>query len=231
VEKRTAYLLAGGAAAGFVAWWLLGQSDDGGAIGEASQLLNDALNAIVKGAKLTHAPYDKTTGVVPGSPAELAAQAGVDVEVYSLARMIASEEGRSSNVIKAAVAFAAINRATSKGEGITALVTRALVPSHSGSYGTQRNIDPNKGGDPENGPSDRYCSTANDPYAGDADIAGQCYTGVLDDFTGGAVEFDRPGQERDPEKVAADRAAEGLVALTVPGIDVEADGIRFWGRG
>jgi hypothetical protein len=230
MERRTIYLLAG-AGAGIAGWWLLGQSDAGGLVGESSALLNDALNAILKGAKLTHAPYDKTTGVVPGTPAELAQAAGVEVETYSLARMIASEEGRSSNLIKAAVAFAAINRATSKGEGITALVTRAKVGAHAGRYGTQRNIDPDQGGDPLHGPSDRYCSTANDPYQGDADIADQCYTGQLEDFTGGAVEFDRPGQEKDPDQVAANRAAEGLVALNIDGIDPNVDGIRFWGRG
>jgi hypothetical protein len=227
MDRRTAYLLGAGAAF-LLGWWLLEQDQAGGLVGEASQLLNDALNAIAKGSKLTNAPYDKTTGVVPGEPSELAALAGVDVETYSLARMIASEEGRSSNTIKAAVALATINYATKHGEGITALVTRANVPAHAGAYGTQRNIDPDNGGDPLHGPSDRYCSTANDPYQGDADIAGQCISGAIPDFTGGADQFDRPGSEKDPDGVAAKRAAAGAVAVDVPGIDPDVDGIRFW---
>ncbi|HXJ30603.1 MAG TPA: hypothetical protein VNG35_08190 [Gemmatimonadales bacterium] len=228
MERRTVYLLGAGAALGAGAWWLASR-EPGGWLGTASQVVNDVLNAIVKGARLTRAPYDTTTGVVPGSPADLAASCGLDVETYSLARMISSEEGRSNNTIKAAVALATINYATRRGEGITALVTRAKTPAHSGSYGTQANIDEDNGGRAVHGPSDRYCSTALDPYMGDAEIAGQCISGQIADFTGGALGFDRYGQESDPDKVAANRAADGLVEISVPGIDRETDGIRFWG--
>lgn len=229
MERRTAYLVAGGAALGLAAWWLAVQYELAGLPGEAAQLVNDALNAIVKGDRLTRAPYDKETGVVPGAPSELAAAAGLDVETYSLARLIASEEGRSSNTIKAAVAWAVVNHATQVGKTITDLLTGAKVAAHRGAYGTQRNIDAGEGGGPS-GPSDRYASTANDPYDGDAQIAAAVLSGSIADITHGADQFDRPDGERDPDAVAADRVASGSELAAVDGIDPDVDGIRFWRR-
>jgi hypothetical protein len=233
VERRTAYLVAGGAALGLGAWWLANQYELGGVAGEASQLLNDALNAIVKGDRLTHAPYDKTTGVVPGRPEDLAEAAGLDVETYSLARMIASEEGRSNNRIKAAVAWAIKNKADSLGRTITDHLTRTVEPSHHGQYGTYILLDKSsasyredKNGKPNRG--DRDASTANDPYDGDAQIAAAVRSGQIADLTGGATQFDRPDGERDPDAVAAKRLEAGQVLADVPGIDPDVDGIRFW---
>lgn len=231
--ERRAYLVAGGVALGLGAWWLLEQSELGGLPGEASQALNDALNAIVKGNRLTHAPYDKTTGVVPGQPEDLAAAAGLDVETYSLARMIASEEGRSNNTIKAAVAWAIKNKADSLGRTITDHLTRTLEPSHHGQYGTYILLDKSSShyresslGKPIQG--DRDASTANDPYDGDAQIAAGVLSGQIPDLTGGANQFDRPDGEDDPDAVAAKRVKAGQVLADVPGIDPDVDGIRFW---
>jgi hypothetical protein len=221
---RRGWLYAAAAAAGVGAWWLTSQREAGGLVGDLAQQANDALNAIVKGSRLTSAPYDKATGVVPGAPEDLAAAAQLDVDAYSLARMIASEEGRSNNSIKAAVAWAVLNRARSSGRGVTGLLTHARLPAHSGSYGTQRNIE--QGTDGYNG-SDRYASTANDPYEGDGVIAAAVASGQLPDPTGGAEYFDRPGSE-DADKVSANRAAAGLVLADVVGVDRDADGIRFW---
>jgi hypothetical protein len=224
VERRTAYLLAGGTVLGLGAFWLASSDELGGVAGEAAQAVNDALNAIVKGSRLTHAPYDKTTGVVPGDPEDLAAAAGLDVETNSLARLISSEEGRSSNAVKLAVAWAVQNHALRLGKTITALLTRANEPTHAGYYGTQKNIDAATSG---YGRSDRYASTALDPYEGDAAIAKAVTSMAIDDPTGGAEYFDRPAGEN-AEKVAANRAADGLVLADVAGVDPDADGIRFW---
>lgn len=224
MERRTAYLVAGGVALGLGVWWLATQSELGGLAGQAAQAVNDALNAIVKGDRLTQAPYDKTTGVVPGDPEELAAAAGLDVETYSLARMIASEEGRSSNAVKLAVAWAVQNHATRSGRTITSLLTRANEASHAGRYGTQKNIDEATSG---YGGSDRYASTALDPYDGDGQIAAAVTSMGIGDPTGGAEYFDRPAGEN-ADKVAANRAASGLVLADVAGVDPDVDGIRFW---
>lgn len=233
MERRTLYLVAGGAALGLGVWWLAGQPELGGVAGEASQLVNDALNAIVKGDRLTHAPYDKETGLVPGTPEELAAAAGLDVETYSLARMIASEEGRSNNTIKAAVAWAIRNKAELLGRTITDHLTRTVEPSHRGQYGTFILLDKSSShyredskGNPIQG--DRDASTANDPYSGDAQIADAVLSGRIPDLTGGANQFDRPKGEKDPAAVAKKRLDAGQVLADVPGIDPDVDGIRFW---
>lgn len=207
------------------AWWFLGDNEEGGILGDARQVIDAGVDLVTRGARLTHAPYDTDTGVVPGSPQSLADQTSYDLETYSLARAISSEEGRSSDDTKLAIGWAIKNRADAGGGSITALVTHAKVASHSGSYGTQRNIDETAGGG-QKGPSDRYCSTANDPYDGDAQIAYAIQTGSLPDPTGGAQYFDRSAQDDNADEVATNRANEGLVLADVAG-DI-ASGLEFW---
>src|SRR5262245_28749412 len=141
MERGTMLLLGAGAAAGVVAWWFLGDPEPGGVIGDVRQVFTDAIGGITRGSRVTSCPYHKTTGVVPCSPATLAAAAGVELEAYSLARAISSEEAPSGDAVKALVAHAINNEARRRGSSITSLVTRAKVPAHSGSYGTQRNIE------------------------------------------------------------------------------------------
>ena len=217
-------LLLAAAAAVVVAWWAFGDDEEGGVLGDVRQAVNDAVNLIVQGQRLTHAPYDTTTGVVPGDPQALADSTSYDLETYSLARAIASEEGRSSNFVQLCVGWAIKNRADATSGSITTLVTKAKVASHSGFYGTQRNIDPSEGGGPK-GPSDRFCSTANDPYDGHAQIALAIQNGTLEDPTGGAQYFDRPAGDDNAAKTAANRAAAGLAQADIPGLP---SSIRFW---
>jgi hypothetical protein len=222
VERKLLLLAGLGLAGGGLAyWWVYGRHEEpGGVLGDLNQIL-DALTSIGRGSRLTRAPYDTTTGVVPGSPAELAAQAGLDVETYSLARAIASEEGRSSALTKIAVGWAIKNYCAKHGTSITGRVTNALTPSHAGSYGTQRDIE--EGTDHYNG-SDRYCSTALDPYDQDGQIAVGILTGAIPDPTDGADQFDRPAGEKDPDQVAANRVSSGAELVQVDGVD----GLRFW---
>ncbi len=213
------------AAAGVgLAWWFFGDPEEGGPLGSVRQLVNDAVDLVVQGKRLTHAPYDTTTGVVNVDPQALADSTTYDLETYALARAIASEEGRGSQQLQLAVGWAIKNRADAGSGSIATLVTHAKVASHSGLFGTQRNIDPSEGGGPS-GPSDRYCSTANDPYDGHAQIALAIQNGTFQDPTGGAQYFDRPAHDDNPEKTAANRLAAGLVQADVPGVD---SSIRFW---
>ncbi len=193
--------------------WALSRDDGDGAtvIDKLGDGAMDLLNGIIRGNRVTNAPYSKITGAVNISPADLASQAGVDVDTYSLARMISSEEGRSSNAVKAAVGWAAMNHANSSGKSITDVLT--TNKNHPGLYGTQ------VGG---------YASTANDPYEGDIAIAQGILTGTISDMTGGADQFDRPSGEADPDAVAANRVASGSHEVTVSGID--DGGIRFWSK-
>lgn len=205
------------------AWWYFGPDEEGGLLGTVRQLIDDGVDLVTRGQRLTSAPYDTTTGVVPGNPQDLADQTTYDLETYSLARAISSEEGRANDDTKLAIGWAIKNRADASSGSITSLVTHAKEPTHSGFYGTQRNIDSNTAG--YNG-SDRYCSTGNDPYDGDAQIALAIQNGTLPDPTGGAVYFDRSAQDDNAAQVAANRTAAGLVLAAVGG-DVDP-AIEFW---
>ena len=219
-EEETIFAVVAGVV---VAWWLLGPNDEGGVLGVARQLIDDGVDLVTRGKRVTHAPYDPSTGIVPGSPQSLADTTGYDLETYSLARAISSEEGRSDDATKLAVGWAIKNRANAGSGSITALVTRANEPSHSGFYGTQRNLDPSTAGYRH---SDRFCSTGNDPYQGDMQIAYAIQTGTLPDSTGGAQFFDVPAFDDNAAQVAANRAADGLIAYDVPSA---RGGLRFWG--
>lgn len=178
-------------------------------------------NEITRGKRLTHATYG-ADGVVNIPPDDLATAAGAELEEYSLARMISSEEGQANNATKAAVAWAMVNYARRAAKSITAILVRAKNANHSGYYGTQRDIDQQSSNFNK---SDRYASTANDPYQGDLDIARGILNGTIEDFTGGAIQFDRAASETNPDKVAEDRMNEGRTQVFPEGVD---PGLRFW---
>lgn len=220
----TGFVFAMFAGVVFAVWAFL--RDDGEGADVADKLKDgfwDIITSIQKGTRVTHAPYSKVTGLVPGTPDDLASSVGVDVDTYSLARALASEEGNSSTATQVAVAWAITNHASRSAKTITSLVTQAKLVSHRGYYGTQRNVE--VGTEGYNG-SDRYCSTAQDPYAGHLEVAMGVINGTFPDITGGADQFDRPSGESNPDAVAANREASGSELATVEGVD---DGdIRFW---
>ena len=230
-------LIAAGATAGIAAWYWLGDDESGGVIGDVRQAFRDAISGIVQGRRLTHCPYDKTTGVAPCPPEQLAEQAGLDLETYALARQIASEEGNSSTSVQALVAHATKNEAARRGISIASLLTQASTKyaaqhtvDHGGRFGTQKDLEvlvTNAQGDDVH-PSDRYASTATDPYEGHAAIAAGVLSGAIPDLTGGANQFDRPSGESDPDRVAQKRTDAGSELVT--GLDdVQGIGdLRFW---
>jgi hypothetical protein len=224
---KLALQVGGAALAGALGWyWFLGQYDEPeGVLGEVAQTMDSLLSlaSLGRGSRLTRAPYNTTTGVVPGAPEDLAAQAGLDVEAYSLARAIASEEGHSDFLIKVAVAWAIKNYADKHGRTITSLVTRANNGAHAGRYGTQRDIDQASA---NYNKSDRYCSTATDPYEEEGRIAQGVLEGSIADTTNGADQFDRPAGESDPDRIAQNRINAGAELVDVDGIDTSK--IRFW---
>jgi len=223
-------LISLGIASGLAAWWFLGDDEPGGALGDARQVFRDAIYGITQGVRLTRAPYSKDTGVVPGRPEDLAAQAGLDLDTYALARMIASEEGGSSAAAQALVAHAAKNAAAASGRSVAQQLLRANNADHAGKFGTQADLETwvtNASGKLVH-PSDRYASTAIDPYAGHAAVAAGVLSGDIPDLTNGATQFDRPSGEADPDRVAAKRTAAGSVE--VAGLDeFVGDDLRFWG--
>lgn len=208
-------------------WWLVAAvvvlvvMGDGDPIDGA----RDLLARITRGARLTHAIYDAATGVVLDDPSDLASEAGLTMNANALARMISSEHGQDPPLVKAAVAAAAVNYAASVGKSIAAVLLKARDPAHDGFFGSQKDLEP--GADGNEGDSDRYASTRFDPYQGDADIAVGVLDGTIGDVTGGATNFDVPKGEKDPQKIAENRARAGLVPRLVEGID--PDYLRFWG--
>jgi len=207
-------------------WWIVvalvlllvvGQGDP---IDGVTQIVDEFVYQ--RGARLTHATYG-TDGVVRADPDQLAALAGVDLNVYAHARCLSSEEGNSPVEIKIAVAWAMWNEANRRGVDMAALMLHARNAMHSGYFGTQKDIDPDSS---NRGKSDRYASTALDPYQGDVDICLRVQAGTLPDPTGGAQQFDRPAGESDPAHIAENRIASGAAQVDVPGVDPNV--IRFW---
>jgi len=193
--------------------------------GDPVEGLSTVVNTIERGARLTHATYGPD-GVVRVAPGLLAKQAGTDLDSYALARMIASEHGRDSTEVKIAIAHVALNYAVRVGRSISSLLLRANHPQHTGYFGTQRDIDEDS---PHYNESDRYASTALDPYAGELEIATGVLVGTFPDPTGGAIQFDAPPAFKSPEaaaRTAANRIAEGRIQVFPDGIDPEK--LRFW---
>lgn len=199
--------------------WVLWEGD-----GDPLAGVSIVVNEIRRGKRVTRAPYSKLDGVVRVDPQSLADQAHVDLDTYALARMVSSEEGNSSNAIKVAVCWAVKNHAARSGRSIASVLLFAKEGRHNGYFGTQKDIDPSS---PGYGKSDRYASTANDPYEGDLEIAISVVLETIPDPTDGADQFDRPGGEKDPVRVAQNRINAGQVPKPVEGIDPEE--LRFWG--
>jgi len=222
-------MLAAGAAGALLWWYLAERSKLDARKKVIAQKTGGHMGAVGSGkpgavAQAAAASAKKGTlvgDIVQESPGELALSAGVPLEVYSLARMIASEHGSDGPEIKTAVGFAAWNEARRRGTTITKLMTASKKsPGH---FGAQH--------------MGRYASTARDPRAIDLAIAGKILGGALSDPTGGANQFDAPKTQRilhkrdpskfpTPEKVAANRIAGGQEMVSIPGVD--ADYLRFW---
>lgn len=180
-----------------------------------------AINEASRGARLTYSPAD-ASGLVNDDPQDLANESGYSLEVYAVGRMLSSEEGRSDANTQAAIVHATINQAAKSGKGLADLLLAAKNPRNRFHFGSQKDKDPNSA---NVGNSDRYASTALDPYERDCRLVQECMDGTIPDFTGGATNYDRPAGESNPDKIAANRRSSGLELVDVPGAD---PGLRFW---
>jgi hypothetical protein len=182
---------------------------------KSGNLAMELLNSIIKGSKLTDSSDDDGDGVIDQAPQDLADQAGLDLDTYTLARVISSEEGNSAAIRQLAVAWVTLNN--SGGGGVLAYATGG------GNYGHQ-------GGS-------RKVSTWLDPYQGHADLAAQVMGGQQSDPTHGATNFFNPDLQdklhaKDPNKyksaIDLDMSwrSRGLNPVDVPGID--PDYLRFY---
>src|SRR5260370_41547563 len=80
-----------------------------------------ALNELVRGARLTHAPAD-STGLVFADPQDLADQAGLSLQQYSLARLLGREKPPTDPTTPAALAWCPNHEAARRGTALTALL-------------------------------------------------------------------------------------------------------------
>jgi len=177
------------------------------------------------------AVIELTSGIVPEDPKDLADTAGVDLDVYTLARIGQSEEGLSSDRAKIAVMYAALNHAKATGKSVTAIATagnpkRSDYSEADGRYGRQ-GIHP-------------YCTTIANPTAHTVELAAQVWSGEALDETGGAQYWDNPHSQdvlhaakpydestgkdyRSNSEIAERRIASGFRQHNIPGVST-----RFW---
>ncbi len=180
------------------------------------------LSFVERGKKVTDSTL--VNGVVYESPSELAEIAGVDVDTYSLARMIASEQetkSPSGNEL-VGVANVVLNEARARGISVTDLLTSSSVGG--GFYGAQS-------------AGSRYAATSKDPYERDITIASGVLSGDIPDITQGARHFFSPATQdilhaRDETKYkSADEIdsrwrKEGYLPIVVD--DVDDSRLRFY---
>jgi hypothetical protein len=150
-------------------------------------------------------------------PSEFAAEAGVDVETYSLARSIRSEGygGAASGKAYAAVAIgqALVNLAASGRRSITAMLTNSTAKLAGTDLTPADNYYGNQLG--------RRAATTSDPTQWHIDVATAVLAKTVPDFVNGATQFIDPrthesGKQGDsnlksPEKILNKRITEGNV--------------------
>jgi hypothetical protein len=158
-------------------------------------------------------------GLVEADPIKLAEARGVSLDVYALARMMASEA--SDKATRVAVGWAARNYSSRKGKSISSVLLAGTGGSE-GSFGAQ-----NLGG--------KYASTKNPPTDETISIAGEILTGKIPDPTGGCTLWDAPvaqdaavrkkvpGYRKTSTEIAAERS-KGFDEVWLPGITTT----RFW---
>jgi hypothetical protein len=174
-------------------------------------------------------------GVVPDSPATLAASAALDIDTYALARMLSSENGNDPAIYKVAIGWAAVNRAGGRG------IAEVLLSGHGDTYGhfARQNARYRTGaldadGEPATAHAGKYASTALDPREDDVAIGKAILAGEIPDPTGGATNFfsprvqdagyaaGKPGYTKDAQEVDAAWTAGGLVRVELDGIDARS---------
>lgn len=165
-------------------------------------------------------------GVEPVEPQVLASDRGVNVDVYSLARAMQSEDPWHY-AARIGIGWCVKNHANNLKISITTLVTRNKNPNHADHNGFYGREVPGQ-----------YCATTLDPDNSTIIDAQSIIDGSIDDPTGGATLWDGPsGQDaahtRNPEQVPNDWAAqkaqresEGYTLVELPGVTSTV----FWRR-
>lgn len=175
------------------------------------------------------------TGIIDDDPMILAAQAGMDLDAYSLARVGQSEEGTSSDLAKIAVMWATKNQAKKLGITVTSLVTHpSWKDRNDHSLGRQFPAADNKYSRQTFG---KYASTITPPTENTKQLAVRVMQSKVADPTGGATKFDNaatqdalnkinPDKFKTSDEIAAKRTAAGMTLIELDGVST-----RFWRQG
>jgi hypothetical protein len=159
----------------------------------------------------------------------IAQKAGVDKDVYAVARAIASEGiDRFPDAAFVGIAFAILNRAAELKKSPFELLT-----DDPSTFGSANGLPNGKGVFGLQFRRGRYASTDKDPNQRHADIAALVVSRSIADPTGGAVQWDsprsqgaQPGTLLTADQVAEERKKDGKEMVVLPGM--RAFDLRFW---
>lgn len=163
-------------------------------------------------------------GNVQCRPADMAAAAArktglpITLEVYTLARYMASEVGSGTPAEKIAVAQAAVNRTRLEGISITKLLLYRQATAHP-NYGYYGPINVRVDGK-LTAPYGRWAATSRDPTLGELVLALGVLDGTFDGFNKGADDQDGPEHFNDPVGyVRREGARRKYWVGPLPGVD------------
>lgn len=163
-------------------------------------------------------------GNVQCRPASMAAAAAertglpITLEVYTLARYVASEVGSGTAAEKIAVAQAAVNRTRLEGISITKLLLYRQASTHP-NYGYYGPINVRVDGK-LTAPYGRWAATSRDPTLGELVLALGVIDGTFDGFNKGADDQDGPEYFDDPlGYVRREGARRKYWVGPLPGVD------------
>jgi hypothetical protein len=164
--------------------------------------------------------------IVDGAPEDLASQAGLDVDTYSLARMVSSEEGSGNAATLLCLAEAARNKAQQRGQSVSQLLTASKRSDADGNYSAQA--------------AGKWASTRRDPN-GRHVAAAQAALQQGTDLAAGAVDYFDPSSQdggtqggvalrKTSEDYIAQNAAQGLYWVG-PIADIDAYHLMLFAPG
>jgi hypothetical protein len=155
---------------------------------------------------------------VDGDPRALALAASQTTDVYALARVVTSEASVLPRAAQVGVAWATRNLAAAEGKSVF-----ELVVGTAGRFGPQ-------------GSGGRKVSSKQVPGKLQLEIASDVLADRVSDPTGGATQFDAPGEQdreyaagivtHDSAEIAASRMRAGYELVVIDGVDPQVT--RFW---
>lgn len=176
------------------------------------------IDTLENGPRIGPSTMEGDDGLIPDSPEDLAAAAGVDVNVYALARCLASEHPRDPTPYLRCVAWAVRNKAAERGVSVLRLLTDGAGVAGDDYFGEQKAAAGTK-----------YASTRDDPRRRHVQVASEVMASPSSsDPTRGATHFYSPKAQD-----ALERKAEAIKARELAGeelTDRERSYLKYLGR-